>query len=328
MATALLSAIGVLVLALLVYVIGLAVVRRTLGERYQNLYNAFGQAALAIAFDFVVIYFSVSFCTASIKYALRIRGGASPNQVLDSVMKSFGGSGLDNPTLFGLVIPAVSWVVAHIVILGLLLTARYVYAAVQAHVGGGNDERGAEPGAALDWLRAAGAAAVSGAFIYFFSWVVGLDALLLRYQIISNSRALKTLLGTGWEARLSQADLVQKLGHTFVGQIVIHVGAFYVITLLVAAFVIVIALHNLFATIRRLPPGRRYTTTAPLLVPIAPDDRDYGIVGGGAVVDNLEPAAAAVPPAPADPDGGGGGDDTPPAPPADGPEVVDLPPAE
>lgn len=314
MASALLAAIGVLLLLFLAYIGGLIYVRRIGGERYQNLYNAIGQAALAIAFDFVVLYFSISFCTAGLKYALRMRSGGSANQVLDSMMQSFGGKGLDNPTIFGLIIPAVSWIVAHVVIVGLMLTIRYIYTAMHART-----PQAVADGAVASfvWLQAGVAGALSATFGYFFRWVVGFDALLLRYQIISQSRVLKDLLGSGWEARLSQDELVQKLGHTFIGQIVIHAGAFYVITLLVAAFVMVVAMHNLFSAIQRLPRGRAYQVTAPVLTPIAPDDRDYG----------LRDATAAQPPAtdqprppdpPTDPD----------PPPGDGPTVLDLPPAE
>ena len=271
MAGAFLSAIAVLMLLALMYVGGLVVVRRTAGDHHQALYNAVGQVILAIILDFMVLYFSISFCTSSIKDALRLRGAGQPNMLLESVSESFGGGGIDIATLWGLIIPAISWTCAHAVVLGGLMVSRYAFAVLTAYASRTNADEGRRltPELLHIWGRAAGYVALLALALYAFARVVTFDTLLVQYQIINSSRYLKKLLGIDWMAHLSHDQLMKRLGGTFVGQVVVHAGTFYVITLLVAAFVVVVALHNLLESVRRLP-RRPYQPRPPSLPPDSP----------------------------------------------------------
>jgi len=259
---ALLSALGVLVAAAVVFVIGLAVVRRWRGEAGQGLYIAIGLFLLALSLDFVVLYFSVSFCTASLKDALRLRGSGTANPLLDDLMRTFGGRGLDIGTLWGVIIPAVSWVSAHGVALAAFWLMRSGYGLIRAHATPSEGDARPAPDLGRIWAYLAGSSLGLVLAIVVFNAVVSFDSLLIRYQIISSSRVLKAQLGDNWEARLGQEELLQKLGSSFLGQIVLHAGTFYVVTLLVSAAVMVAALHNLVFQVGRI---RR-----PLPLPVAP----------------------------------------------------------
>ncbi len=270
MALSFLLFIGAILLAVLAYVLGLMAVRRHLGVRHQNIYNAIFQCILASVLDLGMIFFSIAFCTAATSDALRLRGHGTPNQFLESVSSAFGTGNVDNATLYGLIIPALSWATAHAVVVLGLLVARSVYQAVQARRSAQATEPDTEAhreaktqfeGAVT---AAFGYGVVLGLAYWAFRIVVTFDTLLVRYQIIHSSKALTRALGKDWMARLNEQQLYAKLGSSFLGQIVVHAGLFYVAALLVTAFLMVVALHNLTHHLNSLP-RRRYMPGAPPL---------------------------------------------------------------
>lgn len=343
------SLIGVV----LVYILGCAMVRRFAGDRPHVMYHAVGQFILALMLDLVVIYFSVSFCTSSLKQALKLRGSTASNMLVDETMTRLGGTGdsLDIGSLWGLIVPIISWVCAHIVILSALLLVRYVVMAISRQTVRTATQGGADQRSAITHplYYAAGALSLLGVGGYWFKKAVDFDRILIMFQIINSSKSLKVALGKDWLTAMSYHDLVQKLNDSFVGQVALHAGSFYVISLLVAGFAMVVTSHNLWAAMRRMPAG------TPFRLPPLPERDPFEpppapiLVGGPPVVGNVQTAqhnagADRPPPAdiednpgvePGDDDTGAvpGGQGDIPVQPDDGPpnielEEVHIPPSE
>jgi len=323
MIVAVLSAAGLLLLLIFVYVAGLTLFRARFGNRRPVLYHAVWQTLLAGIVDLLVIFFSISFCTSSIKDGLRLRGSAAPNILLTELTETFGIENLDLATVWGIIIPIMSWLSAHGVVLGALLTARYGFAALAAHLSSTGEEARAELVTRLHqhWARLAGAIAGLGVSLWFFRRVIRFDTFLIQYQMINSSRALKGLLGADWKM-LTTEELRKALSGSFIGEIVIHAGSFYVVSLMVAAILMVISLHNLREGAMTLPAMRYRPEPPPLPLDLRPEAVAVAVPG------------PPVPPAgePGNPPGtGAGAGDLPPVEPPPGPggpEVLDLPPSE
>lgn len=336
MAQSLLTAIGCVFLCAFAYICGAVFVRRFFSPRAAALYHGVGQLCVCMVLDLMVIYFSITFCTASIRQALRLRDGGTPNALLDDLMSLFGGASIDPATLWGVIIPFITWVVAHALVYAILEVSRYSYAAVHAQMARGAGDAAGPNVAPLLWLRTGGWIAAAGVVGVLFHEVVRFDSLLLRFQIVSSSKTLGKLLGKGWEARMSEDRLNAVLGNSFLGQIALHSGTFYVIMLIIAAFGMVISIHNLR---RVLQPEPR-----PLELPPPPPPAPPTPVVGAAnqrAGNGPDPAAAArgpgisPPAAPRQeappPESPGSGDLPPLGPPPSGGgtgQRVHLPPAE
>jgi len=203
--------------------------------------------------------------------------------MLEELAQAIGGRQLQLSSMYGWLVPVVTWIFAHGVVLFGMLTLRYGYALIQqrAEVLRDRDpEELAHRPLDLNWLRAVGCLVIALLFTYGFYTTVGLDSLLIRYFMISSSRPLKIALGDNWES-LAPADMAATLKGSFVGQIILHAGAVYVLTILVAAFFIVIALHNFVSAINALPPRRGGAGGPPPLAPASPPSwRNPGVVTG------------------------------------------------
>jgi hypothetical protein len=322
---------GAVILIVLVFVTGLLVIRRTSGQRAQTVYMGVGQFIGAALLDCLLLYFSITFSTAALSDAVRMRGSGTQNAVLTDLADALGGTSPDAATLWGLLIPFLSWVAAHGVALCALLVLRYGYAWLRMR-------RPAEgmQAAPVDFVAQLGGTIVGlVVFVVFFVKVVAFDCLLIRYQMINSSTALRKALGKGWESSMSQDVLIERLSSTFYGQIVVHAGDFYVVALLMMALVMVIASHNLMRAIsltrRRayvVPPPPPLGAVPPL--PAAAQGPGAAPPTGGVpppIVDLPEPPP---PPRPPDPPGGGG-NDLPPLvnpPPGQGPGNTPMRPSE
>ena len=325
MIVAFLSAAGLILFLILVYVAGLTLFRSRFGNRRPVLYHAVWQCLLAGIVDLLVIYFSISFCTSSIKDGLRLRGSAAPNMLLSELTETFGIEDLDLATVWGIIIPIMSWLSAHGVVLGALLTARFGFATLTAHLAlTGEEGRGELVGRVQQhWSRLAGAAAGLGISIWFFRKVIRFDTFLIQYQMISSSKALKGMLGADWRS-LSTQGLKQVLSGSFIGEIVIHAGEFYVVALMIAAVLMVISLHNLREGAVALPTARYRPVPPPLPIDLRPE---FGAVQPPAPPPNAPDGPGhPFPPGPAP-----GSVNLPPVGPPPGPggpDILDLPPSE
>lgn len=292
------AVVGIVILAL-AFVVGLAYIRQRRGPRQQNFYMATTQFIGALLFDLMVFYFSVSFCTSALKESLRLRGRDAPNPLMEDFWRRLGSSGLDLASQWGFITPIMSWITAHALVIALVLTIRHLSGILQSAAADGE----AAPAPNYSGLLGSVAGLV-GSFVVFW-YTVRQDVFLVRYQIISSSRPLRQMLGDDWEGRLTPDEVIEILRQSFVGQLALHSGAFYVITLLVAAWLIVTTVPNLIRAIDRLPRGNQYVVQ-PLQLPGA------------------QPPPLAVPPGAAGPPVLPGV----PAEPADGPVPPPVPPPD
>lgn len=260
MLPAYLAAIAGIVVIALAFVVGLAWVRQHRRPRQQGFYMATTQFIAALLFDLMVFYFSVSFCTAAWKESLRLRGRDAPNPLMEDFWRRLGGSGLDLASQWGVITPIMSWVTAHILIVALVLTTRHLSSVLHSAAAVG--DAAPAPGYSGFVGSVAGLAASLTAFWY----TIRQDVDLVRFHIVSSARVLRQVLGEDWEVRLSPEEVMRILQQSIIGQVAVHSGAFYVITLLVVAWLVVTTFHNLTRAIDRLPRGNQYVVQ-PLQLP-------------------------------------------------------------
>lgn len=247
------------------------------GGNIQNRSVAYVMLGLAVTLDVLVVTFSISVCSYAARQGLEIRGDALRNAEVLRLM--LGGSsedqGMTVAGIWGFIIPLLSWVSAHGVVMGIVEPIRLLGAILVDR-----DIIRRQEGSALA-VRAAnrlrnrivqfcGFALAGIAAFLVFRIVISFDKLLFQYQIIDSSLLRKLLGGRGWSVRYSPEQLTETLRGTFLGQMALHAGDFYVICLFVTAFLLVVAVHRAWHAGGNDYPIRQGNPTVDILTPGRP----------------------------------------------------------
>jgi hypothetical protein len=259
----------------IIVVLFVAIVRASQSWRGGNIQSqsmAYVMLGLAVILDILVITLSISVCSYATRQGLEITGDALRNAEVLRLM--VGGSTEDQSVtvagIWGFIIPLISWVCAHGVVLGIVESIRQLGPILIER-----ETIRRQGGSALA-IRAAnrlrkqiqhlcGFVLVGIASIFVFQFVISFDKLLFQYQIIDSSLLRKILGGRGWSVHYSPSQLTDTLRGTFLGQLALHAGDFYVVCLFITAFLLVIALHRAMHAGENTPQIRQSNPTFDIL---------------------------------------------------------------
>lgn len=247
------------------------------GGTLQSRSVAYVMLGFAVVLDLFVLTFSVSVCSYVAKTGLGIGG-----YVLQSAeaLRIFLGSGdednaLSTAGIWGFIIPLLSWVTAHGVVLGIVEPVRLVGAAFVDRA-----TTRVQPGSAAALratirlrnriLQICGMALTGVAAFLVFRIVINFDRTLFQFQIINQTQLKALLGGRGWATQHSPEQVAHQLKGTFLGQMALHAGDFYVICLFVTAFLLVVAIHRAWHAGGNAYPIRQGNPTVDILTPGRP----------------------------------------------------------
>lgn len=278
------------ILALLVigYVLIAAVLRRYFGRRLQEYVQASVWLVFAVLFEALIMYMSVTFCSNSLKYAMRIRDQGASNDIMQGVLDWAGAQGPGTSSSLGFILPIVTWIVAHV----LVWAGWRFYLSIRELVVRHAEARSASSPlyppqemaevwfAGISWL-------LIGALLFFvFELVADYDNRLARYQIIDNSPQIREIVGDDWMISMSDDELHEVLGQSYLGKIVNTIAIFYPISVVVAGTAFFITGHSWQRAFDRMPQ-RTIQLDMPPIPPVLPQEGD---AGGGSDVPLGEPS--------------------------------------
>ena len=297
----LLGGLGVLALVAVLYIAGITLFRYWLGNRAPVLYHAILQFAFFGLLDAIILIFSVSFCTASIRDSIRLRGSVASNQLLANLLYALGVDDVDLPTMWGVIVPVLTWVSGHGVAFAGLLSARFGRGAVVRYL----ETRG-QAGAVVEvgrhLVQLVGSLGALVGIAWMLQRVLSTEVSLIRFQLLSSSQAGKTMLGEGW-MNWSDTAIRAALAKHFVGQVINHLVSIYAVGLLLSAGAMILAFHRLFVGAMLIPLLRYRPVPPPLPPDFRPESGRGPRSGDNRSDDNREP-------------------------PPEGPAVVNIPPTE
>ncbi|MCL5670077.1 MAG: hypothetical protein M1423_02090, partial [Acidobacteria bacterium] len=221
------------------------------GGGLQNRWIAYVMLGAAVVIDVVVLTFSISICSYVARNGLGISGYVLQNaQILRVLLGSPDqGTSLSTAGIWGFIIPLLSWLTAHGVVLGIVEPVRLIGAAFvdrntsRLHPGSAGARR-----AAIRFRRRViqicGFAATGVAAFLVFRTVINFDKNLFQYELIDQTSLRRLLGGEHWATKHSPEQVAHMLRGTFLGQVVLHAGNFYMICLFVSAFFLVVAVHR------------------------------------------------------------------------------------
>ena len=268
------------IIVALMVVAFVAIVRAIQSRRGGNIQSktvAYVMLGLAVILDVFVVTFSISVCSYATRQGLEIRGDALRNaEVLRMIV---GGASEDQSMsvagIWGFIIPIISWVTAHGVVLGIIETIRLIGAIfvdwyiIRRQTVSASTTRVANR--LRNHIVQLCAFSLVGIASYLaFQTAIAYDKLLFQYQIIDSSLLKSLLGGKGWSVRYSSELLNQTLNRTFLGKLALHAGDFYVICLFVTASVLVVAIHRAWHTGGDTYPIRTVNPTTDILTPGRP----------------------------------------------------------
>ena len=240
-------------LAVVISVMTIRAIQRRIGGNFQQRALSYIMLWLAVVLDVLVITFSISVCSYATRQGLEIRGDAVQNSDILRLLSgsAVGEQGVTVASLWGFIIPLLSWVTAHGVVFGIVEFLRYFVALVGLGPLIRRTQQSA--GSATNFVRTrlhsfvtrlCGSALLTIVSLYLFKIVISFDRLLFQYQIIDVSLLRKELGGRGWSLRYSPEQLTSALQGTFLGQMALHAGNFYVVCLFITAFLLIMALNR------------------------------------------------------------------------------------